>query len=83
MTNEEWALAYPAHKAKCLPTPEVRAAPEPFAVYLEAEREREIILTEYPEHHPHLVVVEWEGLFYLVYGKEMYRGFKEYEERPE
>ena len=33
--------------------------------------------------NPHIVVVEWERLFYLVYGKEIYHGFKDYEERPE
>ena len=50
------------HKAFKLPPPEVRAAPEPFTTEAEAETEREYILSEYPEHHPHLVVVEWEGV---------------------
>jgi len=71
------------HKAFKLPPLEVRAAPEPFTTEAEAETEREYILSEYPEHHPHLVVVEWEGLLYIVNGNEMYKGFTEYEERPE
>ena len=66
-------------KASCVPPPEVWAYPEPFQRSCVAEDELRCILSDYEEHHPHFVIVEYEGLFYIVEGKEMVNGFEEYE----
>jgi hypothetical protein len=68
------------HKSRVLPPPEVRACPEPLPTYEAADHERECFLSEYEEHRPHVVIVEWEGEFYVVYGKENFKGFTEYED---
>lgn len=66
-------------KAKILPPSEVRVYSEPLPTYAAADYERDCFLSEYDEHHPAVVIVEWNNEYYVVYGKENYKGFTEYE----
>ena len=70
-------------KAQTLPPPNVRVYSEPLPTYAAADYERDCFLSEYDAYddygyYPHVVIVKWENEFYVVYGKENYKGFTEY-----
>ena len=65
-------------KATILPPPEVRVYPKPLPTLVAANYERDVFLFDYDVHRPHVVIVKWENEFYVVYGKENYKGFTEY-----
>lgn len=73
MNQAEWEAAYPPHKA--LHEPHSRAYPEPLPTYAEAHDQMEFI--EQTDEHGGMLVVEWEGKFYVVCDKGYVNGFKE------
>lgn len=84
MTQEEWERKNPYPKALHLPEPHSRAEPHPLPTYAEAEHVKEGI--EMTDEHGGMLVVEWEGQFYVVYNEDYMHGFKEgvdYEEITE
>jgi hypothetical protein len=74
MNQAEWEAAYPPHKALHLPAPECRAEPEPLPTYAEACQVKDGI--EMRDEHGGMLVVEWEGLFYVVCDEGYCHGFK-------
>jgi len=84
MTPEERKRIYPRHRALHLPEPHSRAEPHPLPTYAEAEHVKEGI--EMTDEHGGMLVVEWEGQFYVVCDEGYMHGFKEgvdYEEITE
>ena len=73
MNQAEWEAAYPPHKA--LHEPHSRAYPEPLPTYAEAHDQMEFI--EQTDEHGGMLVVEWEGKFYVVCDEGYVNGFKE------
>jgi hypothetical protein len=67
------------YKSRILPPYKLRVYPEPILTYSDAQYERDCFMSEYDEHHPHIVIVEWESMYYVVYGKDNYKGFTEYD----
>ena len=67
-------------KANVLPPKPVRIYYESFKDYDAADHARDTFLFDYDEHRPHTVIVKWGDEYYVVYGKENYKGFMEYQE---
>ncbi len=70
-------MSYPANSVPPLAT---RAVPQVIHTAEDAERERAIAIAQHEDCLTNgLVVAEHNGLFYVVYGKEVYHGFHDYE----
>jgi len=68
------------YNAKSLPSPEIRAAPQGFLTYEEAERERDSVIAEHVDGLTNgVTVVRHEALFYVVYGRDIHKGFHDYD----
>ena len=66
--------------ANSLPPPATRAVPQAFTSYEEAEQEQWYCIAEQEDQLTNgLTVVKFEGFFYVVHGKEIFKGFHDYE----
>jgi len=74
-TFEEWEKAYPCRKARSMPPIGCRAA-EPCTTYREAEAVMEFRQLE--DEHGGFNIAEYEGMFYVVYGKDYVNGFDDF-----
>jgi hypothetical protein len=77
-TFEEWAKSYPAKKALSEP-PQGSWGDKynPFDTYAEADSVKDYIETV--DEHGGMLVVEWQGKFYVVYDDGYLGGFADYE----
>jgi hypothetical protein len=64
-------------KGRSLPPPECRADPKPCPTEGEAEAVKDFI--EMTDEHGGMLVVEYEGLFYVVYNEDYVGGYTDYE----
>ena len=78
MTFDEWAKEYPAKRALSLPPKDSWAYDHPLPSYQEAEKIKDFI--EMTDEHGGMIVVEWEGQFYVVYDGSYFHGFADYNE---
>ena len=83
MTNEEWEKEYPAHKAKSLPPVDSRwdRREKPFTNYTEAHTYKDGVEEDQDAYGipVSLIVVVWEGLYYVCYDEGYVGGFSDYE----
>ena len=75
MNQAEWEAAYPPHKALHEPHPHSRADKHAFPTYAEALSVKDGI--EMTDEHGGMLVVEWEGKFYVVCDEDYLHGFKD------
>ncbi len=75
MTHEEWERAHPCPKALHEPHPHSRADRHAFPTNAEALSVKDGI--EITDEHGGMLVVEWEGKFYVVCDEGYFHGFKE------
>jgi uncharacterized protein (DUF924 family) len=69
-----------SYAANSVPPVATRAIPHAFDTEEVAEHERGIAIAQHEDCLTNgVVVVEHKGFFYVVYGKEVYHGFHDYE----
>lgn len=68
-----------AYKARSLPPLSCRATGWPYALQTEAEAEQVKDNIEIADEHGGMLVVEYDGLFCVVYGPDYVDGFTDYE----
>ena len=61
------------YNATHLPEPDSRAYPYPLLTYAEAHTQQDFI--EAVDEHGGMIIVEWEGKFYVVYNDDYLGGF--------
>ncbi len=78
MTKEEWILEYSPIQGRTKPTSEQLAYPEALKSYWEAVEMEEWIQAFHEIGG--LLVIEYEKLFYVVYGLDYVNGYVDYNE---